>query len=69
MEQSPKYQLNSQDMKKLFIGAGIAIGGALLTYIAEAIPGIEFGDFTPIIVALAGIFINAARKWLAGISL
>lgn len=69
MEQSPKYQLNATDGKKLLIGAGVALGGALLTYLAETIPGVDFGAFTPMAVALSGILVNAARKWLAGISL
>lgn len=61
---SGKYQLNKEDLTKLGVGALVAIGGALLTYIADTIPGVDFGAYTPIIVAIAGVLINAARKFL-----
>jgi hypothetical protein len=65
MEESKKYQLNTKDMKSVATGAYIAVGGALVTYIAEAIMTIDFGEYTPIVVAISSVVINAARKWLA----
>jgi ABC-type antimicrobial peptide transport system permease subunit len=62
--ESGKYQLNKEDLTKLGIGALVAVGGALLTYIADTIPGIDFGVYTPVVVAVASILINAARKFL-----
>lgn len=63
---SPKYQLNKEDGLKILKGACIALGGALLTYLSSIIGQINFGDFTPIVVALLSILINAGIKFLSG---
>ena len=63
--ESKKYQLNRQDGKKIVKGIGIAIGGAAVLYLAEVIPNVEFGIYAPLVAALAGVLVNAARKWLA----
>jgi hypothetical protein len=68
LSMSQKYTLGTEDLKKIGVGAGVAVGGALLVYLAEVIPQVDFGAYTPIAVAIAGILINAARKWLAGYS-
>lgn len=62
---SPKFSLNTQDGKKIATGLGIAVAGAVLTYGAETIPNIDFGNYTPVVVALFSVFANAVRKWLA----
>jgi hypothetical protein len=62
--QSKKFSLINLDWEKIGVGAGVAIGGALLTYTAELIPMIDFGDYTPLVVALLGILINIGRKYL-----
>ena len=64
MEGSKKYKLNLADGKRIGLGAGMALGGALLTYIASVVSQVDFGAYTPIIVALAGILVNAGRKFL-----
>ena len=61
---SKKYQLNKNDGQRILLGALMAIGGAFLTYLAELIPNVEFGVYTPIVVALGGIIVNAGRKFL-----
>ena len=63
---SYKYTLNQSDLKKVGIGALIAIGGALLTYIEQTIPLVDFGDITPLVVALNGVIVNFLRKFLQG---
>lgn len=63
---SKKYHFSKDDVEKILLGAAIAVGGALLTYVAQVIGQIDFGPYTPIIVALASILINAARKFLQG---
>lgn len=63
---SKKYQFNKQDLIKIGKGALIALGGAILTYAASIVGNIDFGAATPIVVALAGILINAGRMFLAG---
>lgn len=62
--ESKKYELKTEDFKKIGTGALIALGGALLTFTAETIPNIDFGEYTPVVVALSSILINAGRKFL-----
>jgi hypothetical protein len=66
MNKSTKYTLTKTDMTKVLVGALIAIGGAFLTYLASAITQIDFGVYTPVVVALSSILINAAKKFLEG---
>ncbi len=68
MPSSKKYNLNAEDAKSIGRGALIATGGALIVYVAEVVPAIEFGAYTPVAVALAGIILNTARKILADYS-
>ena len=63
-EVSKIFSLNKVDGKKILVGAGIAVGGALLTFLAELIPSIDFGVYTPMAVAGFSILINAGRKFL-----
>lgn len=64
MEKSPKYKLNKEDGKKIGKGALIALGGALLTYVSDIIPMIDWGEYKPVVVAISGIIINFGWKFL-----
>jgi hypothetical protein len=50
--------------KKIAVGLGIAMGGAGLYYLAQVLVGLNAGAWTPVIVALASVLANIARKWL-----
>lgn len=63
---SKQYSLNIEDFKKILVGALIAIAGAFLTYLLQVVGQIDFGTYTPLVVALSSIAINAARKYIAG---
>lgn len=63
--QSKKYKLNKQDLLKIGKGAVIALIGALLTYVASIAGNIDFGAYTPIVVAVLAIVVNAGRKFIA----
>ena len=65
---SKSYSLNGTDLKKIAIGAVVAVAGAGLTYVAQTVSQVDFGSYTPIVVALASILVNTARKYLAGYS-
>ena len=65
---SKKFQLNKIDLQKIGTGALVAIGGALLTYLTQTVANIDFGDFTPVAVALSSILVNVARKYIADYS-
>ncbi len=53
-------------MKKVGIGALVAVAGALLAYFSEAISQTNFGPYTPIVVAAFSVLANIVRKWIAG---
>ena len=62
MPTSKKYQLIKQDLHKILIGAAMAAAGAGVTYLLEWVVKLDFGDWTPIVVATASIVTNIARK-------
>lgn len=59
-----KYKLDKENGKKILKGAGIAMGGALAVYLLEVAPEVDFGNYTPVVVGIASILINAAREYL-----
>jgi len=61
---SPNWGLIKQDAKKLLVGAGIALLGSLATYLQDAVPNIDFGAYTPVIVAVNSILIATIRKFI-----
>lgn len=62
---SQRFSLDKQeDLKKILIGAGVAITGALLTYISETIIQIDFGGYTAMVVAMWSIIANIIRKYI-----
>lgn len=63
---SKRFSLNKEDALKIGKGALIAIGGALLTYVAAILGEVDFGVYTPLVVALGGVLVNAGQKFLAG---
>ena len=65
VKSSKKYELNKEDGVKIGKGALIAIGSVLITYAAQTIPNVNFGQYTPLVVGFSGILINFAKKFLA----
>lgn len=61
---SENFVMNKEDMKKLGKGLLIALLGALLTFLEENIINIQFGSWTPVIVALNSVIVNLGRKWI-----
>jgi len=58
-------ELNKEDFLKIGKGALIAIIGALLTYLSQVVSGLDFGQWTPIVMAFWSIVTNAVKKWLS----
>ena len=56
------------DWSKIFKGFLIAAVGAMLTYGTEALPSIDLGSFTPIVVAGWSVLVNVVRKWLEALA-
>ena len=60
----PSGKIDTEGLKKVGRGALIAGAGAILTYLASTIPGVNFGQWTPAVVAGASVLINYLRKLL-----
>lgn len=56
--------IDATGLKKVGKGALIAGTGAILTYLTANIGNIDFGSWTPIVVAGYGILANFVNKWL-----
>lgn len=65
MDGSKRFQLNSTDVKKILVGLGVALAGAALTYISSVITSVDFGSWTPIVVAAFSVVANVVRKWIS----
>lgn len=52
----------------IFKGAAIAAAGAALAYLTDAIPGVDAGPFTPVLVAGWSVVVNIIRKALESAS-
>jgi len=65
---SPSLKLNKEDGKKILKGLLVAVGGAVLTYLMDLVPMIDFGAYTGVAVAINSVLVNAARKWLTNYS-
>jgi len=63
---SYRFSLNKADLNKIAVGAGVAVVGALLTYVSETITSVDFGQWTPIVVAVWSILANTVRKFVVG---
>lgn len=51
---------------KISKGAAIAAGGAALTYLIQSLSGMDYGVYTPMIVALCGVAINTIKEYVTG---
>ena len=65
---SPTFKIDKIGLIKIGKGALVAIGGAGLVYIADifipALPDLVQSPYTPMIVAIASVIVNACRKFL-----
>ena len=62
---SEKYSLIQEDLKRIGIGLGVALLGALATYLQDIIPNVDFGAYTPLAVAINSVIVNIIRKFVA----
>lgn len=59
------FSFGSYEVKKFAKGLGIAFLGAFATYLAEYIPGVDFGAWTPLVVMLNSALVNAIQLFVA----
>jgi hypothetical protein len=58
--------LGKEDLIAIGKGLLIAVGGAALVYLGQALVNYNFGEWTPLVVAVAGAIVNIGRKLLDG---
>jgi translation initiation factor 2B subunit (eIF-2B alpha/beta/delta family) len=61
---SPKFKINKADLISLGKGFLITLAGAAITFIAEYLTKVNFGQYTVVAVPLFALLVNTARKWL-----
>lgn len=61
-----KNKLDNTTLIKILKGAGIAGGAVAIIYILEAISGLNFGNYTALVVGICSILINFVREWRKG---
>ncbi len=61
-----KVTLGGEDIKSIFKGLLIAVSGAALVYAGEVVAKLNFGVYTALVVALAGVIVNIGRKLFDG---
>jgi len=59
---SQRFQLDREDLTSIAKGFGIGLAGAILTYATEYFGNINFGEYTPVAVAVLAVIANIARK-------
>lgn len=63
-KKSKVWELSKEDWLKTGKGLLIALGGAALTYFEGLIPNLDFGVWTPAVMALNCALVNLGRKFL-----
>lgn len=61
-----KYSFDTDTLAKIGKGVLIALGGVTGTYIIESVTQIDFGKWTPLVVAGCSILINICREYVKG---
>jgi len=65
MEQK-RFSFDTCTIIKILKGAAIAGSAVVLTYLAENIGQLSFGQYTGIVVGILSILINALKEWVRG---
>jgi len=62
--ESKKFTLNSLDRKNIGKGLLIATLWTIATYLQDLIPWLDFGQYTPLVVAVNSVIVNVIRKFI-----
>jgi hypothetical protein len=60
------FTMDKTSLTKIGKGILIAMGGAGLTYLAQYVGETDFGVYTPIVVMVMSIIINATKEYISG---
>lgn len=63
---SEQFSLNKEDGLKIAKGAGIAVTGALLTYLAGVLPDVNFGQYQMVLFPLFSTLVHTGLKYFEG---
>lgn len=66
MKPSKSGELNKADYKNLAINAGLLALGAIVTYLLEQIPTMDFGSNTVMVQATVTLLLKAVQYYLRG---
>jgi len=61
---SPSFSIDLKGLQKVGKGALIAGSAVVLTYLAENIGSVDFGQSTALVVGISSVLINFLRKFL-----
>jgi len=61
---SPQFALNKTDVFKALRGLVVVLAGAALTYVADMIPSVDFGMYSPLVVSISSTLIELARRFV-----
>lgn len=65
---SPAFKMDGIDWQKVKTGAGVAFGGAFLTFIPMFMTGVTYKigniDLSPFVVFTLSVVVNIVRKWV-----
>lgn len=65
MQLSRSWGLIQEDLRSAGRGLVIALLGALATYLADTVPGIDFGQYTLLVGAVNAFIVNLIRKFVS----
>lgn len=66
MAKQIRNSFDNETLKKIGRGMIIAAVGAILTYLSEALSGMDFGAYTPVVVAVLSILTNLVHEYRQG---
>ena len=66
MDESKSFSLNKSDLKKIFKGLALAMGGAGITYLLGILDVINVDWISPLYTGIAAALLNAIKVWIQG---
>lgn len=62
---SGRFTLDKIDWMKIGTGLAVAIAGALAVYVPQVVGWIDWGQWTPVVMIVAQVVVNALRKFIS----
>jgi hypothetical protein len=65
MTGSTSLSINKEDVKKNAKIFGLGVAALAITFVADTLPAVDLGHFTPIAVVFVTGLLDLGRRWLA----